>query len=117
VTNKILLANEHLSQVLMPTMKADMNSWSPETCWPAWTSAWFAACVNKEVSLTEKRSSDLCAWIHWTIVSHISGPTYVAHLKQMLMLIGKQMFIGNAILLGWSSALKKVSYAAVCMMR
>jgi len=32
VSNKILLAIEHLLQVFMPTMTADMNSWSPETC-------------------------------------------------------------------------------------
>jgi len=39
VTSKILLTNEHLLQLLMPTMTADMNNWSPETCWYARTSA------------------------------------------------------------------------------
>jgi len=30
MTNKILLANEHL-QVLMPTMTSEMNSWFPSS--------------------------------------------------------------------------------------
>jgi len=30
----------------MPTMTADMNSWSPETCWPAWNCIWAIADVE-----------------------------------------------------------------------
>ena len=50
-------------------------SWSPEICWPAYFNLCrFATCVNRQVSVEGNLTSDLCAWIHWAIVIHISAP-------------------------------------------
>jgi len=48
-----------------------------QTCWP---SRGFADIVTKQLSLTGKLTSDLCAWIHWTIVTRISGVDLVRSL-------------------------------------
>jgi len=108
---QIFSKEKGMLQVLMPTMTSDMNSWSPETCWHVPTLACglcrFPACVNREVSLAVKLTSDLFAWIHWTIVIHNSGhicdpcATAVArgaHLRQGLIMIGKQVYISYALL-------------------
>jgi len=63
MTSKILLANKHLLQVLMPTMTADKNSWSSETCYPCpnlcLNLCRFASFVNRQVSLAGKLTSNI----------------------------------------------------------
>ena len=72
-TNKILLASEHSAS-------------RPDANYDSWHAWWiskdlpnlcsFVACVNIQVSLIGRLTSDPCAWIHWTIVTHISGHSY-----------------------------------------
>jgi len=104
-----------LLQVLMPTMTADINSWSPETWWHARSLSLcrFATCVNRQINLVGKLASNLCAWLHWTIVILISGQSCgpcMEYTWGVLIMTDKQIYISYAFLfgkyLGWILAFK-----------